>query len=76
MKLIFYFFQKTLLTIAAENDNINIVQLLLSCDNIDVNLLSVLNWFFVKYNSNINHLNYIFILNFRIEFQFENEIFE
>lgn len=39
------FFYKTLLTIAIENENIDIVRLLLACPNIDINKNLILTFF-------------------------------
>ena len=42
MRFIFKYFEKTPLIIAIENNNIQIVQLLLECPNIDVNTKIIL----------------------------------
>ena len=41
-----YFFYKTALYLAVENESIDIIKLLLSNDKIDVNILNILIFFF------------------------------
>lgn len=59
----YQFFYKAILHVAAENGNAEIVKLLLSKENLDVNCISILNYnFSYNFNSFVFHLisNYLF----------------
>ena len=59
MKL-FHQFYKTALHIAVEKENIEIIKLLLTNDQIDVNTLNILKYYFIKFK--IKGFNSILIL--------------
>lgn len=53
MKFLFYiYFNKTVLNIAVEEGNFEIVKFLLSVPEIDVNVKSILIFFFIKFLKN------------------------
>ena len=68
---------RTALYRAVEQENIEIIKLLLSIDNIDVNILSILVLLYIKFKIiSFNAIQHqFFLMKFKIMFLYEIQIF-